>query len=759
MKKFTIYIATMLVMLMAASCAQEEVETIVEQQRKLTLTFNMEDSRSRALAEDALNMAENKVDRADVFFFDNNGTYLFHQLGLVPTTPTQVDGSWKMNVNVTVPSGITFNGGTYQVYVLGNAQVASDGLVEKVTGLGTGATIESLQALTFTSALETQITEATRFIMDGVDDVTISAKQEVDGEIPLVRAAAKVGLNLEVFESIEGEDGKTYVPAPNSVKVSYHNGVKTFGVTSAEFFKTEQWEGAATSETAEGGVYQVAIDPFYSYPLSWDEESDHEPYMMLQMNWGVQSGSDIDYVPYYYRIPVNRKFTNEDGDLALERNNAYLINLEIGVLGSTDPGQVVTLESEYEIMDWGALPINTEVRDYKYLVVDQEEISIYNQTNAEVTFASSHDVTVTIDKIEYEYYGRATTRNITITSDGRTVTPQINNFNDGNQYADYKVNNNSGSVNLSKDAGKVEFTHTMTANTYVPHTIYITVKHTGDTDGEYAQQVKIKQYPPIYIIGAQSNGKVFVNEKTYSGNSTSVSVSDDNNSGIGSVARPNGISGDDDAVNENKNQYNVYVTVLPSGSDAVIGDPRETTGGQLNGINELSQYRATRTDAENVIAPVFKIASSYGKTTQMSYDAAKKRCASYQENGYPAGRWRIPTPAEIEFMQERALNGDIPSLFNGTNDSDNWRYPAYRGYWAGNGQLYWPGYDADGDDYGPDPGFYTAGANSFNSSQSVRCVYDVWYWGDENTGQVSGQNNNYQLTNAVWGDEGTVKTK
>ena len=342
MKKFTIYIATMLVMLMAASCAQEEVETIVEQQRKLTLTFNMEDSRSRALAEDALNMAENKVDRADVFFFDNSGDYMFHQLGLVPTTPTQANnGSWKMNVNVTVPSGITFNGGTYQVYVLANAQVASDGLVEKVTTLGTGVTIESLQALTFTSALETQITEATRFIMDGVNDITISAKQEVGGEIPLVRVAAKVGLNLEVFESIEGEDGKTYVPAPNSVKVSYHNGVKTFGATSAEFFKTEQWEGAATSETAEGGVYQVAIDPFYSYPLSWDEESDHEPYMMLQMNWGVQSGSDIDYVPYYYRIPVNRKFTNEDGDLALERNNAYLINLEIGVLGSTDPGQVV----------------------------------------------------------------------------------------------------------------------------------------------------------------------------------------------------------------------------------------------------------------------------------------------------------------------------------------------------------------------------------------------------------------------------------
>jgi len=725
----------MLVMLMAASCAQEEVETIVEQQRKLTLTFNMEDSRSRALAEDALNMAENKVDRADVFFFDNSGTYLFHQLGLVPTTPTQAnDGSWKMNVNVTVPSGITFNGGTYQVYVLGNAQVASDGLVEKVTNLGKGATIESLQALTFTSALETQISEATRFIMDGVNNVTISAKQEVGGEIPLVRAAAKVGLNLEVFESIEGEDGKTYVPAPNSVKVSYHNGVKTFGITPVEFFKTEQWEGAATSETANNGVYQVAIDPFYSYPLSWDEESDHEPYMMLQMNWGVQSGSDIDYVPYYYRIPVNRKYTNEDGDLALERNNAYLINLEIGVLGSTDPGQVVTLESGYEIMDWGTLPINTEVRDYKYLVVDEHEVSIYGENGISIAFASSHPVTVTIDKIEYKNYRNVTTRDVRLTNEGRqqsvnngTTWTTYNNNKDTNEYSDYKVgrNNesqlNSGSVALNKDAGTIYFYHEILNNNYTPHEIYITVQHTNDD--EYKEEIVITQYPPIYIIGARSNGYVYVNEETDNDGNIYADVSNNYRNLLGTIIDRDqiGAGGSDQNSNTNPNQYTMYVTAT---ENYTIGDPRVALGTEWRYANQfdddkgLKYYRPTRSDASAVMAPIFKIASSYARTTSITFENAQKRCATYQENGYPAGRWRIPTAAEMEFITGLWGDDAIPSIFNSQ-------------YWVADGRQY---------DYEKNNGFIES-----NSSTTVRCVYDVWYWGDE-------QQNN-ALTSPRWAVE------
>ena len=721
MKKFTIYIATMLVMLMAASCAQEEVETIVEQQRKLTLTFNMEDSRSRALAEDALNMAENKVDRADVFFFDNNGTYLFHELDLVPTTPTQAnDGSWKMNVNVTVPPGITFNGSTYQVYVLANAQVASDELVDRVSALGKNATIADLQALTFTSALETQITEATRFIMDGVDDVTISAKQEVSGEIPLVRAAAKVGLNLEVFESIEGEDGKTYVPAPNSVKVSYHNGVKTFGITPAEFFNTEQWQGAATSETAEGGVYQVAIDPFYSYPLSWDEESDHEPYMMLQMNWGVQSGSDIDYVPYYYRIPVNRKFTNEDGDLALERNNAYLINLEIGVLGSTDPGQVVTLESGYEIMNWGTLPINTEVRDYKYLVVDEHEVEIFNKNSYEIAFASSHPITLEIESITKWDYSKDDAFQLTYVPSTNKAQVAANAWDTENK----RKFLTQCSVTESSDGKNIVLTHNLVnedSNTnsdadgnknsrddydYVPYTIKVKV-----TNGFYTEYITYTQYPEIYIEAEKNEGGNIVSDRN-------TDESDDK--GYVFVYNNQLNSGSDwqvvrsclDGGNNNPNMYTINVSALQDNSSLYIGDPRVTTSvkgsslGLSNRFNgkTLDEYYPTRTDDKNIIAPEFRMASSYGKCgSAIDHDEAKKRCAAYQEYGYPAGRWRLPTVAEFEYVQELSDRGVIPQLYS----DDGYYWTATVVYQYGQGE------------------------STRTRSAFVRCVYDEWYWGNE----------------------------
>ena len=112
----------------------------------------------------------------------------------------------------------------------------------------------------------------------------------------------------------------------------------------------------------------------------------------------------------------------------------------------------------------------------------------------------------------------------------------------------------------------------------------------------------------------------------------------------------------------------------------------------------------------SVVAPAFKIASSWGVVdgNGITFDAAKQRCASYQENGYPAGRWRVPTEGEIEYIISLSNADKIPDLFNGD-------------YFASTGRYYDNGYQSSNR-----PGFY-----SDNGSHSVRCVYDVWYWGDE----------------------------
>jgi hypothetical protein len=46
--------------------------------------------------------------------------------------------------------------------------------------------------------------------------------------------------------------------------------------------------------------------------------------------------------------------------------------------------------------------------------------------------------------------------------------------------------------------------------------------------------------------------------------------------------------------------------------------------------------------------------------------------------------------------------------------------------------MYWPAYDSDGDKVGSyAAGFYNPEDNDdFSTNNGVRCVYDVWYWGD-----------------------------
>ncbi len=117
---------------------------------------------------------------------------------------------------------------------------------------------------------------------------------------------------------------------------------------------------------------------------------------------------------------------------------------------------------------------------------------------------------------------------------------------------------------------------------------------------------------------------------------------------------------------------------------------------------------------ENMIAPKFRLASGYA-VLYPSADAAKeikgmkKRCASYQEDGYPAGRWRLPTKAEFEFIFSQVRAKKLPQIYD---DESN--------YWCAHGI----GHCESG-------GTVTLTYETTSSGLSVRCVYDDWYWGSE----------------------------
>lgn len=115
---------------------------------------------------------------------------------------------------------------------------------------------------------------------------------------------------------------------------------------------------------------------------------------------------------------------------------------------------------------------------------------------------------------------------------------------------------------------------------------------------------------------------------------------------------------------------------------------------------------------ENFIAPVFRIASSFGKVTSGEKQEARRRCAVYQEAGRPAGRWRLPTKAEVEYIANLSAEGKIPVLFGNTAIPTGYGY-----YWCAQGPLRVSSTDNKVEYNVKDA-----------SGNSPRCVYDEWYW-------------------------------
>lgn len=161
----------------------------------------------------------------------------------------------------------------------------------------------------------------------------------------------------------------------------------------------------------------------------------------------------------------------------------------------------------------------------------------------------------------------------------------------------------------------------------------------------------------------------------------------------------------------------------------------------------------------NFIAPTFRIASSFGKV-QLRYSTgefltrtryldkesrreARRRCAVYQEAGRPAGRWRVPTIAEIEYVVQLSVDKKIPHLFGLAGYSNE-------SYWCSTGLVSVDLSGITNDSTAKGRVIKRDADYNINNEPAVRCVYDDWYWNaiDEQEG-----NTPYPLDKTFrWGD-------
>jgi hypothetical protein len=297
---------------------------------------------------------------------------------------------------------------------------------------------------------------------------------------------------------------------------------------------------------------------------------------------------------------------------------------------------------------------------------------------------------------------------------------------------------------------------------FAPYTITFRIRHTTEST-KYYEDITITQYPAIYgeyeenwdysHDSGNNTGKdgftgfTFVNGyQTQTGN---------NYDFFGSV---HGICGNSAS---SPNRY-IFTVTSVEGTPYVIGDPRDLevtydgdeakwydkgrriTNGVINTTenNEIQYYygtdvTSTRYDnatstaaiyandaaaeaAErtiNMVAPKFVLASGYAvlgysHEKMKTLENLKKRCASYQEDGYPAGRWRLPTRAEFQLIisqVNKTPNPPLPQIY--ITDSEYWcAHGVGNPDTKGNVTMRYVGYDGSG--------------------HSTRCVYDLWYWGE-----------------------------
>ena len=734
MKRIFTYILVMsIAMIAAVSCSNEALEkdtTVKGDFAAFTLRLcNIDPAQTKALTgnqipgDDAYN--ENTIDHIDYFFFgDEAGTTLLYKGRLSVSDLTAVSGqnyTYEKEFNVTS----TYPNLKYGCYVY---------VVANYPSTITATTLQALMALPLSA--DWTATQSS-FVMDTFDSAAGSALHTLTPlttadvrtfTMPLTRIAAKIQVNLKVAKVFTDSDNKEWTPVVDQLSHQFMHTRKTATLagTPAEYESDADYVNTASVhnlsdpvEVTEGGktYYSSTLAPYYSYPQTFDTGTNTSPYLKFQMPW---VNEDKGYNNFYYKFLIPELTT-------FERNRIYIFNATIDVVGGTEEDFAEVIDNIYVADWWAPGTISATYESAKYLSVYNHSYTIYGEPGITVPVVSSDEIRI-IGTPTGTKTNLKTGATVTITP---TVTPN----------------------------GKDSFTLTHVLEDNItdpdfdctPITYTVTIQHVA---GGLTKQetVTILQYPNIYVEKMKSNGSVFVNSVGYSGGQAYVSVTDNANNNIGAVVRPNDVDGNDD--NTNQNNYNIYVSVLPSDSDYVIGDPRVGATSVNNlGSDVFSSYKAAGEDTQNVIAPAFKIASSYGKTTTVDYEYAKERCAAYQENGYPAGRWRLPTTAEIDFVISLSDNGHIPTLFgagreNGYSATNN-RY-WYASYWAGGFYVYAgkefktdTGYDpaVDMEDsgnytytsYNNTGGYYrpkTIGERTYYMFLYTRCVYDIWYWGD-----------------------------
>lgn len=789
MKKFRfdiLSVAAALVLASAPACSLKEDIHAEEEGEGIVLRFfsdeNLVVTKATTPKDGVEALNENVLSSVEYFLYSNankEGDAVLH--GYLTNVRQNAPVSIPMTSDVVNYTLCPQNATNFWVYAIANhPRIVAAGDPENLSGTDYATLAELTRDLEFDG--ENVKTPQTNFLMstDGPFEVTQVKRRNTivaTANIGLKRVAAKITVSVRVVPRVEirntvvisgNADTRTeiWTPRLSEAYVQLVNGAKTgrasgepvdspelysyqqftFDTTAGESYSYDTYTKKVdedgneildanglvqyTKET-KTGIFYPAEAPFYTYPEKWMYGSEEEPYLKIAIPWDRAAGRSDGGTAfgtlskiYYYRVYCPATAI-DISNAEFVRNNWYKVILNIGILGSEMDGGEMIINGQYYVVDWqeretsdgGDNPgVNdsdkeAEIKGARYLFLNEQNFTMYNLEDLMIPYTTSDPCEIVNFKaVKYNFSG-STKQEVTTTS-----------------MADWNMD---VSLVTTTTGAHISFNHPLNNDTSTddydvsPYIITFTIRHKDDPS--YSKEVTITQRPAMFIDSEFNDAS---SRKGYVWVYGSQNTNSDNWYYVrGSLGT---------GVNNNPNMYVINVSVLDAASNYSIGDPRETTINNLSltnkyvsiegGTRALSYYYRTSRGEEmrDVIAPAFRIASSYGVCgNAFSLDDAEKRCASYQEYGYPAGRWRVPTRAELEFITTLSAKGFIPSLFNVVS--------------AGKTSIYWSSQGimnvlSDG----------TVRDNTTTYSVGwVRCVYDEWYWG-------SGKIDN--INTFTWGD-------
>lgn len=433
--------ALLLGMATLPSCEQESLVTSFEAAAPNTLSLKLfcsESNESRS-ADDTNN--EDAIHRLDIFLYPNTAT--FDTKAVYQKTIDKLTSNESHTVSLDLTNGeiealFGENRTTCKVYAIANrpdgtAWETGKTSVNQLKALTITAAFNAFKTEKGTSVYQPQadFVMDSDFNIDGSNDIVTLDRNNhtLSGTVPLYRAASKISLVITqvkdvpmtdedgnpvyvkdadgniVYEKdengqvIEDEDGN---PIPvrimwqantNGMLVRLHDGVyKTHIDNSVQPYtvqkKTETADGDYFSFTSGQEVKMTAVGSvwmntpaFYSYSSNWGkaDNPDEEPYLTLIVPWARSDEKNADGNPYYqrtyYQVPISTIAKS------LVRNTHYKINLVVSRLGSFVEEVPEALNpSSYIIVPWQSETVNANLMDYRYLMVEEKEITIYNET-------------------------------------------------------------------------------------------------------------------------------------------------------------------------------------------------------------------------------------------------------------------------------------------------------------------------------------------------------------------------------------------